>query len=243
LNTFSSPRQHVVGDRRRWRRCTLWCRCQGCLQGAYRAVERQPVRLQYLRCGAAPVSDNGGKHDCPVDVTPPAAARRSRGCLQNPADVLRNTEAHRRFGGIGVRLRKLSDDVSLESGDVDVACVEDRDGVTIVAKRRQDVLERNVQSSSAGRELRATRKRCAKIRRHGNLTKLSGSYAHDISNGQVGLCRTIKICQRKLAWQSLHKRRLQQCHGGVQTGIPLRPQTVSALRQESPSPCQTREFR
>jgi hypothetical protein len=150
------------------------------------------MRLQYLRCGAAPVSHDGGEHDRPVDVTPPAAARRSRGCFQNSPHVLRNPKAHRRFGGIGIGLRKLSDDVGLESGDVDVACVEHRDGVTIIAERRQDMLERDVQSSGGGRELRAARKRCAKIRRHGNLTKLSGSYAHDVSNGQVGLGRTIK---------------------------------------------------
>jgi hypothetical protein len=166
------------------------------------------MRLQYLRCGAAPVSHDGGEHDRSVDVTPPAAARRSRGCFQNSPHVLRNPKAHRRFGGIGIGLRKLSDDVGLESGDVDVACVEHRDGVTIIAERRQDMLERDVQSSGGGRELRAARKRCAKIRRHGNLTKLSGSYAHDVSNGQVGLGRTIKTCQRKLTWQSLHERRL-----------------------------------
>jgi hypothetical protein len=140
LNALAGSRQHIVGDggRRRWR--SLRRRRQSGLQGPYRSIERQAMRLQHLRGGAAPISDDGGEHDRPVDVASPAAARGSSSRFQNPPHVLRYPEAYRCFGRIGFGVRKLPDDVGLERCDVDVARVENCDGVAIIAKRRQHVL-------------------------------------------------------------------------------------------------------
>jgi hypothetical protein len=75
----------------------------------------------------------------------------------------------------------LPGDIRFRSRDIDVARVEHCDGVMIVTERCKQMFQRDVRRTGSGREFRSARQRCAEIRRHGNLTKFSGSHAHDVS--------------------------------------------------------------
>lgn len=143
------------------------------------------MRLQYVRGQAAPVADNGRENDGAVNISPSAAARRSSSGFENTAHVMRNAEARRRLFRIGGRLSKLPHDVRFERRDINVARVEYCDGVRIVAERGQQVLKSYIGRTGRGRKLGATRQRCTEIRRHRNLSKISSSYAHDVSRYAV----------------------------------------------------------
>jgi len=150
------------------------------LQRPNRTIERQAMRLQRLRRHAPPVPDDRGKDNRPVDVAATASPRRCGGSFQNAPHVRRNAETDGRIGR-RFALRKLPGDIRFQGGDIDVARVEHCNGVTIVAKRRKQMLQRHVRRTGTGSEFRAARQRCAEVRRHRNLTKFSGSHAHDVS--------------------------------------------------------------
>jgi len=141
--------------------------------------------LQNISCETAPVADDRGKHDGAVDVPASAATRRRSGGFQNSPHVRRHTEIGWRVIRVDARLRELSHHVRFEARDINVARVEHRDGVRIVAKRRQKVLQRDIRRTRACRELGPARQRRAKIRRHRDLSEISGGYAHDISRPVV----------------------------------------------------------
>jgi len=138
------------------------------------------MRLQRLRRHATPVANDRGKDNSAVDIAPAASPRRRSGSFQNAPHVRRNAETDWRIRRRLI-LRKLPGDIRLQGGDIDVARVEHRNGVTIVTERRKKMFQRHVGRTGTGREFRAARQRCAEIRRHGNLTKFSGSHAHDVS--------------------------------------------------------------
>lgn len=143
------------------------------------------MRLQYVRSRAAPIADNCCEDDGAVDIPPSATASRRSGSLENAPYVMRNTETRRRLPRIDGRLSKLTDNVGFERGDVNVARVEHCDGVRIVAERRQQVLKSYVGCTGRSRKFGAARQRRAEIRRHRDLSKVSGSYAHDVSRQSV----------------------------------------------------------
>lgn len=143
------------------------------------------MRLQDVRGQTAPIADDRGKHDGAVNVPASAAPRRRSGRFEDAPHVRRDAEAGRRLVRIDARLRELPHYIRLERRDINVAGVEHRDGVRIVAERRQQVLERDIGRASASRKLGPARQRRAKIRRHWNLSEVSGGYAHDISRPAV----------------------------------------------------------
>ena len=143
------------------------------------------MRLQDVRGQTAPIADDRGKHDGAVNVPASAAPRRRSGRFEDAPHVRRDAEAGRRLVRIDARLRELPHHVRLECRNINVARVEHRNGVRIVAERRQQVLERDIGRASASRKLGPARQRRAKIRRHWNLSEVSGGYAHDISRPAV----------------------------------------------------------
>lgn len=141
--------------------------------------------LQDIRSRAPPIPDNCCENDGAVDIPPSAAARSCRRSLEDTPHVLRNAEARRRFRRIDGRLRKPAHDVGFERRNINVARVEHCDGVRIVAERRQQMLQSYIGRTGRSRKFGATRQRCTEIRRHRNLSKISSSYAHDISRHAV----------------------------------------------------------
>jgi hypothetical protein len=185
LHAFPGARQNIVGDRRLSGGSPGRRRSKRGLQSANRAVERQPVCLQNVGGQTAPVAHNRGKNDSAIDVPASAAPRRRSGRFEDAPHVRRDAEAGRRLVRIDARLRELPHHIRLERRDINVAGVQHRDGVRIVAERRQQMLERDIGRTGASRELGPARQRRAKIRRHRNLSEVSGGYAHDISRPAV----------------------------------------------------------
>jgi hypothetical protein len=143
------------------------------------------VCLQDVRSRAPPIPDNCCENDGAVDIAPSAAARGRGGGFEDPPYVMRNAEARRRFRRIDGRLRKPTHDVGFERRNINVARVEHCNGVRIVAERRQQMLQSYIGRTGCSRKFGATRQRCTEIRRHRNLSKISSSYAHDISRHAV----------------------------------------------------------
>ncbi|CAA2143883.1 hypothetical protein HYPP_04463 [Hyphomicrobium sp. ghe19] len=92
------------------------------------------------------------------------------------------------FSGGFSALQDARDDVSLQAFGVDLAGVQHRARIGIVAEGCEQMLERNLCRAARPGKVGTPSQRGTKIRRHRNLRNICGRHAHDVSQteGQDG---------------------------------------------------------
>jgi hypothetical protein len=151
------------------------------LESADGVFEGQAVGFEDLCRGASRVTDDGRQHDGAVDITSAAAPGGGGGSFQNAPHLDRDAERILLSGwGLGA-CQDAGDDVAFDAFTTDMARVEHRNGVGIVAEGGEQMLERNLWRSGRFRELGAASQRRRKLRRHRDLRNIWCRHAHDIS--------------------------------------------------------------
>lgn len=144
MNAFAGAGEHIVGDGGRRLRggCGRFTRGGQCrLQSTDGVVKGQAMGFENFGGHASRVADDGGEHDCAVDVPPAASARGRCSGFQYAADVFRYAK---RILRVRRRLRACQharDDIGFQPGAVDLARVEHGAGIGIVTKGGKQMLE------------------------------------------------------------------------------------------------------
>lgn len=188
LDAFACPGEYVIGDGR-GRPCRYVARRRQCgLQGPDGVIECQPVGFENLCGRASRVADNCGQHDRAVDIAPAASARGRSRSLEDAPNVLRYAEGIMTFRRRFSALQDARDDISLQAFSVDLASIQHRGRIGIVAEGREQMLKRNLCRAARPGKVGPPCQCGTEIRRHRNLRNICGRHAHDVSQteGQDG---------------------------------------------------------
>jgi hypothetical protein len=127
-------------------------------------LESQSVRFENFSRDAAGISDDGGEHDSAVNLAPAASPGSGGGCFKDAPYFDRDAKRILRGSVLRNILQHAGNDVGLDPLTADMARIEHRHGLRIVAEGSEQMLKRNLRRASRTGELGATSQGFGKLR-------------------------------------------------------------------------------
>lgn len=165
-------REHPSGRlrfirRKRARRCGLLGGRRRSLQRLDRLIKREAMGPQDMRRRAAAFPDDRSEHDGPVDLSPPALMG-GRGCVFQDAHKLGRGHRRRDLDAWNAVLDSADECRRLggQAGKIDIAGLQDRAGILILAERQQQMLEHDGAMGLVTSIVVSARQRCSQHMRH-----------------------------------------------------------------------------